>query len=163
MVALPHPAEGVDGIGDRVPDGEAQIPCLEVGPCPFGPAGGDDVEALVEGRLPVGEQGGERRSTHDLVAPGRFLLLAGRDAGAWMAQAAALRDDDGAALDAAQIGSPSGPVSDRAIEGLADDGAVLVRPDGHVGWRAAGPPEGDGALAAALSRVLSAGAVGARA
>jgi 2,4-dichlorophenol 6-monooxygenase len=109
------------------------------------------------------EHDGARRATHDLVAPGRFLLLAGRDADAWMEQAAALGDDGGAALDAVQIGSPSGQLSDRAIEGLTDDGAVLVRPDGHVGWRTAGPPDGDAALSAALSHVLSAGAVRARA
>ena len=40
----------------------------------------------------------------------------------------------------------------REIYGIDDDGAVLVRPDGHVGWRSAG---GAGDPGRTLGAVLS--------
>ncbi|MGH7094866.1 MAG: FAD-dependent monooxygenase, partial [Stellaceae bacterium] len=41
-----------------------------------------------------------------------------------------------------------------AAYGIAVDGAVLVRPDGYVGWRSRGGDGGAGALSAALDRIL---------
>ncbi|MGH7095586.1 MAG: hypothetical protein ACREFB_18895, partial [Stellaceae bacterium] len=41
-----------------------------------------------------------------------------------------------------------------AAYGVAADGAVLVRPDGYVGWRSRGGDGGAGALSAALDRIL---------
>jgi hypothetical protein len=40
------------------------------------------------------------------------------------------------------------------VYGLEDDGAVLVRPDGHVAWRSARGPATGGALGAALAQIL---------
>jgi 2,4-dichlorophenol 6-monooxygenase len=38
---------------------------------------------------------------------------------------------------------------------ITDDGAILVRPDGHVGWRAAkGSAQADKELAAAITAIL---------
>jgi putative polyketide hydroxylase len=39
--------------------------------------------------------------------------------------------------------------------GLESDGAVLVRPDGHVAWRSASGPATSTALSAALTRILA--------
>jgi putative polyketide hydroxylase len=89
-------------------------------------------------------RGGEQLSTVDLFGP-HFVLLAGRDGGAWR-QAAH------------QIGPSWPPLIDFAIGkegdlidpdgnwheayGVETDGAVLVRPDGYVAWRSrSGTPE----------------------
>ncbi len=82
-------------------------------------------------------------STLDLSAGDQYLLLTG---GPGWASAARGLADTGAPL---QVVSPNG-----AWEGRFDvtrDGAVLVRPDGFVAWRAT---EGSSAPAADLSRVL---------
>ena len=39
--------------------------------------------------------------------------------------------------------------------GIGAAGAVLVRPDGHVAWRAQGAPGDDQALAAVLTQILA--------
>jgi hypothetical protein len=83
---------------------------------------------------------GGRLSTVDLVGNG-FVLLAGAKGGAW--------------ADAAKPPLQVKPVvlGDgepwRDLYGIEADGAVLVRPDGHVGWRSA-------ALATDPGRVLRA-------
>jgi hypothetical protein len=83
------------------------------------------------------------RSTLDLVGDGRYLLLAGPAGAGWVTAAAGF----GAFLDAAQL--PPG-VDD---PGTGERGALLVRPDHVVAWRATGPASPD-ALAAALRSVL---------
>jgi hypothetical protein len=84
------------------------------------------------------DRDGRRVSTHDLVGL-RFTLFAGPRGEAWRdaarAAASALRIPFGAFM----IG-PGGDVADPAggwmsAYGIAPDGAVLVRPDGHVAWR----------------------------
>jgi putative polyketide hydroxylase len=96
---------------------------------------------------------GERISTIDLFGP-RFVLLAGRQGRAWTEAAAALA---GPPLVAHRIG---GDVEDadgiwHESYDVQADGAVLVRPDGHVAWRSAGgAAEPAKVLAAALDRVL---------
>ena len=75
------------------------------------------------------------RSTLDLVAPDRFLLVAGAEGGAWLAAAAAI---ESVPLSCAAIGrdvaDPGGAWSEAL--GIGPGGAVLVRPDQHVAWRA---------------------------
>ena len=79
-------------------------------------------------------------STRDLFGLGFVLLTAGRDAG-WAQAAADLRPGVTVkALDSAA----------QNVYQLPEGGAVLVRPDGVVGWRSADP----GALAAALSAIM---------
>ena len=41
--------------------------------------------------------------------------------------------------------------------GLDDDGAVLVRADGHVAWRQAGGPASAAPLTSAVTRILGLG------
>jgi 2,4-dichlorophenol 6-monooxygenase len=98
--------------------------------------------------------------THDLLRPGAFLVLAGARGAAWCEAAGALRRELGIGIEAHCIGAPHA-LRDRdnvwpALRGHGDDGAVLVRPDGHVAYRSEGmahdPPA---ALEAALSVALS--------
>lgn len=96
----------------------------------------------------------------DLVRPGRFLLIAGEDGQAWTEAAAKVAGELGVGLDAVRIGHLDGDLLapgtawlDR--RGTGPGGAVLVRPDRVVAWRATGPaddPEAE--MTAALDAVL---------
>lgn len=95
---------------------------------------------------------GRRRSTLDLF-DGRLTLLVGRDAAAWRA-----------AADRVAGGPPLAVVDVAGFGALAEyvqGGAVLVRPDGHVAWRAATAEHAEthlrGALDLALGRAVVAG------
>ncbi|MFI9610352.1 FAD-dependent oxidoreductase [Streptomyces sp. NPDC052023] len=111
---------------------------------------------------------GERVSTLDLYERSMVLLSdAGSSAGkAWHAAARRLADADGVRLDAYRIGA--GADAELAYDaegddwtqthGTSPDGAVLVRPDGFVAWRASGAvadPEAE--LRKVLATVLSKG------
>jgi 2,4-dichlorophenol 6-monooxygenase len=107
----------------------------------------------------IADERGAPRPLKDLVRPGRFLLIAGEDADAWVDAGRRLADA-GAALDVVRIGHLDGDVFDSHCTWLrrreiGGDGAVLVRPDRFVAWRSlgAGAAPGD-ELAAALSAVL---------
>lgn len=98
------------------------------------------------------ERAGERCSTLDLCRPG-FALLAGRKGRRWVDAAAAARARFQVALTAHAIGA-AGDWTDPGtgfarLYGIGEDGAVLVRPDGHVAFRAAA-----GGAAAALGQRL---------
>lgn len=99
--------------------------------------------------LPV-RAGGRDISTLDLYGR-RFVLLAGADA-AW-ADAARATD---VPLDVHRLGADvTGAADPHAAHGIGRDGALLVRPDGFVAWRAAGPAADPAAeLAAVLRQVL---------
>jgi len=107
------------------------------------------------------ERGGERCSTLDLFGPG-FTLLAGRGGVRWAEAAAEVGRDLGVSVATHVIGDPAG-WNDRdrsfpARYGIEARGAVLVRPDGHVAFRALGD-EPAGAhterLGQALAQVLA--------
>lgn len=87
---------------------------------------------------------GERRSTLDLAGSG-FTLLAGPGGTAWVE--AAGRID---ALACHQFAASD----EAAAVGLSDDGALLLRPDGVIGWRS-GPAsqQPDAALGDALRQL----------
>ncbi|MFI5824225.1 FAD-dependent monooxygenase [Streptomyces rishiriensis] len=100
---------------------------------------------------------GERLSTLDLYR-GRFVLLCGQRGGRW---AEAARGLD-AALDV-QVHRMGAALRDAtggwaAAHGVADSGAVLVRPDGFVCWRAPHDtdPHPGRTLAGVLAQVLAA-------
>ena len=103
------------------------------------------------------ERDGGRVSTLDLF--GRdFVLLAGPEGEAWPAAASAAAKEVGVALDVYLVGdnglTDAGGSFPGAF-GISPSGAVLVRPDGFVGWRAvtaAGAPEDD--LRQALQALL---------
>jgi hypothetical protein len=81
---------------------------------------------------------GRRMSTHDLVDM-RFTLFAGTRGEPWRDAACAVALSTGVPLDAYSVG-PGADVGDPdeqwlSAYGIEADGAVLVRPDGHVAWR----------------------------
>ena len=104
----------------------------------------------------LGSHGGAL-STLDLFGAG-FTVLTGLDGVVWRRAAEVASRIHGVAVASYAIGDPGiedheGTFFDRY--GIASDGAVLVRPDGYVGWRSAGGPVGDGeALVQALGRIL---------
>ena len=106
------------------------------------------------------ERGGTRLSSLDLFGT-NFVLLTGPGGDAWRAVAAAAAPP-GVPLDVCQVGTAGSAdgLSDpdgrfQAAYGIGPDGAVLVRPDGYVAWRAAdGTAAGPGILADVLATVL---------
>jgi 2-polyprenyl-6-methoxyphenol hydroxylase-like FAD-dependent oxidoreductase len=112
----------------------------------IGEEGSADDGALVEDphhpsgrpgtRIPhvVLHRGEETLSTHDLPDHG-FVLIAGARGTAW-------RDAAAAPLKAYRV-APDGELQDpeglfEAKVGIGPEGAILVRPDGVIGWRSAG-------------------------
>jgi 2-polyprenyl-6-methoxyphenol hydroxylase-like FAD-dependent oxidoreductase len=86
-----------------------------------------------------------RRSTVDLVGPG-FTLLAGSAALAWREDAVESADSLAIPLGVARLGPdivPDDPAEFDRLIGIDDDGAILVRPDGYVAWRARNGPTDD--------------------
>ena len=128
----------------------------------------DDVRLYVPGTRPgaplphaeLEDQDGDRVSLMSLVQPGRFLLIAGEDGGAWCAAAKELAETRGFPVRAIRIGTLAGDYRDPRCAWLKQreigrEGAVLVRPDRYVGWRSMGAsadPVGD--LQAALEGIL---------
>ena len=82
-------------------------------------------------------RGGERVSTHELVAPGAFVCLAGSRGAGWRAATADLAERFGVRIDTQVIGEDlEDPTGDwTALRGHDDGGATLVRPDGMVAMR----------------------------
>jgi len=84
------------------------------------------------------ERDGRRVSTLDLVEM-RYTLLAGEKGEAWRDAAGAAAGSLGVPLSAHTVGADA-DIADPESQwsstyGIESDGAVLVRPDGHVAWR----------------------------
>ena len=109
----------------------------------------------------VEDEAGTRRPIKDLVAPGRFLLIAGEDGQAWCQAAEALADAHGVPVDAVRIGHTEGDLFDPRCTWLrrrqiGPEGAILVRPDRFVAWRSIGSSHDPaGELARALAQILA--------
>jgi 2,4-dichlorophenol 6-monooxygenase len=91
----------------------------------------------------IDDEDGNRRPVKDLVAPGRFLLIAGEDGHAWCDAARQLAAETNIPLDAVRIGHLDGGYHDprcgwQRHRQIASDGAVLVRPDRFIAWRSPG-------------------------
>jgi 2,4-dichlorophenol 6-monooxygenase len=86
---------------------------------------------------------GHRVSTLDVVGKGRFTLVTGLSDGAWETAAEKAREAFGMRLDVVRVGSADHRDAygewRRAAE-IAEDGALLVRPDGYIAWRLTGGP-----------------------
>jgi 2-polyprenyl-6-methoxyphenol hydroxylase-like FAD-dependent oxidoreductase len=87
------------------------------------------------------ERAGSQISTVDLFGDG-FVLLAGAAGAAWKDAALTTAGERGAPARAFTIGA-GGDLGDpdkrwASVYGVDEDGAVMVRPDGHVGWRSRG-------------------------
>ncbi len=104
---------------------------------------------------------GNRRPLKDLIEPGRFLLIAGEDGDAWCDAARQLAAETDLPLDAIRIGHIDGDLYDPRCawirhREIQTDGAILVRPDRFIAWRAptaADEPRAE--LAAAFGRILA--------
>ncbi|TXN31168.1 FAD-dependent monooxygenase [Lacisediminihabitans profunda] len=85
------------------------------------------------------ERDGERLSTLDLFGT-RFVVLAGSEGTRWEHAVAAASAELALPIDLHLIGGEGGPTdpdaSFEALYGLTASGAVLVRPDGFIAWRA---------------------------
>jgi 2,4-dichlorophenol 6-monooxygenase len=111
-------------------------------------------------RLPhawLADSSGARVSTHDLTSWDGFALLTGSED--WVAAAATAASKLGVPVRAVHIGT-SGDHADvdgtwAVLREVSDGGAVLVRPDNHVAFRAPGAvPDPGKSLLDALSTVL---------
>lgn len=128
-----------------------------------GPADPDAVSLIDELRGQPGTRvphawvidGGKRVSTLDLVGPG-FTLLTGDDDAAWSDAAACASKAAGVPIGLRRIGTASDiDGSWTAAAGLAPDGALLVRPDDFVAWRADELPRSPGdELSRVICRIL---------
>ncbi|MET0525643.1 MAG: FAD-dependent monooxygenase [Nocardioides sp.] len=83
------------------------------------------------------ERDGERVSTLDLLGPG-MTVFTGRDGERWRRAATEVAGELGVTVavrvvGGEQLGDPSCEFS--TLYGLEPDGAVVVRPDGHIAWR----------------------------
>jgi 2,4-dichlorophenol 6-monooxygenase len=100
-------------------------------------------------------RGGHRVSTHDLAGKGRFALFTGISGQAWADAAEQVAAELGIELVAYVVGPGREHIDlyddwARTRE-VTEAGAVLVRPDAHVGWRSHDLPADP---AAELTRVL---------
>lgn len=108
------------------------------------------------------EREGKPISTIDLFSS-HFVLLAGPDGRHWKQAAQQVKDALQLRLEVYQVGGEEGDLIDRENRfcdayGISAAGAVLVRPDGFIGWRGPGT-EGPGqeagqSLIRALSTIL---------
>jgi 2,4-dichlorophenol 6-monooxygenase len=113
------------------------------------------------------ERDGQRRSTHDLTGHGQWALITGPAGEAWIKAAEQVGQQLGIDIVAVTIGDHSdgdhsgGDYVDAdgawsAVRGIADAGAVLVRPDNFVAYRAADAvADPQSALTEALSAILA--------
>ncbi|MDT7675844.1 MAG: 2,4-dichlorophenol 6-monooxygenase [Pseudonocardiales bacterium] len=100
-------------------------------------------------------------STLDLVSGTHFSLLTGLGGEGWAEAAAAATHATGVAVDVHNIGTQDGPVDAygdwAALREVGSSGAILVRPDRHIAWRADEyTPRAAQALTEVLREVLSA-------
>jgi hypothetical protein len=110
----------------------------------------DDGAVVVDPRLPSGRPGvrgphipvtvhGAPGSVLDLFGPD-FTLLTGSGGQAWVEAASAVTESSGVPLRAHRLASDGTVIGAKELfpeaYGTGPDGAVVVRPDGVVGWRA---------------------------
>jgi 2,4-dichlorophenol 6-monooxygenase len=105
--------------------------------------------------------GGHRLSTLDVVGGGEFTVLTGMSGGTWESAAEACQDTLGIPLNCVRVGAEGTRDAYgewRRTSEMAEDGCLLVRPDGHIAWRSPAAPGTDAAahdeLLGALKAVL---------
>jgi putative polyketide hydroxylase len=101
-----------------------------------------------------------RISTLDLYGEG-FVCVAGRDAHGWSHSAAEAVRSAGVPVKGHRLGPGLDPEDAGRFaldHGIGDQGALLVRPDGHVAWRSHGPATVDGpSIGEVLRQVVGSG------
>lgn len=102
-----------------------------------------------------------RRSTLDLVAVDRFVLIAGEKGEAWREAAQKVAAEFGVHLDAWCIGHAAGDLRDprlrfERVREFGPEGSILVRPDRCIAFRSMGAADDPASeLRRALSQVLA--------
>jgi len=98
---------------------------------------------------------GTQLSTIDLCGPS-FTLLVGPDGADWDGQVADARDALGIPIASYRIGSAGLQDDGRFLKtyGIESDGAVLVRPDAHIAWRATSLAQAESSLTDTLAAVV---------
>jgi 2,4-dichlorophenol 6-monooxygenase len=132
---------------------------------PVDPTGHLLIQAARPGhRLPHAllDDGSGPRSTHTYLPVGSFLVLAGAEGQDWVAAARSAAENLDVRIEAFTVGA-NGDLKDpdgtwAKLRGHGDEGAVLVRPDGHVAFRAISDSGAADALNHALLAALGAGA-----
>ncbi len=107
-------------------------------------------------RAPHVQLGLTNLSTLDLIGT-HLTLLVGREGEAWSEAAHEASSRLSFPIDCFAIGKAGLTDPDNTFEaayGVQSDGAVLVRPDGHVAWRKVSGPADHGSLHEAASRAL---------
>jgi 2,4-dichlorophenol 6-monooxygenase len=158
-VAIEHQRDHFDMLGLQLGFGYeagALVPDGSEKPAAENPVGDFVPTSRPGSRVPHAwvERAGERVSVLDLLPYDAFTVLAGPDGAAWAEAVARLRDLPIRCLVAGRdFTDPArGWASVCEIDAT---GALLVRPDQHVAWRArAAPPDPAGALASAIRTVL---------
>ncbi|MFD7944901.1 2,4-dichlorophenol 6-monooxygenase, partial [Streptomyces sp. NPDC059744] len=94
-----------------------------------------------------------------LVGMGAFTVVTGLSGGVWGAAAAECGDTLGIPLTCVRIGSENSRDAYgewRRASGTAEDGCLLVRPDGHIAWRSSRAPQADSSAGTELLGALRA-------
>jgi 2,4-dichlorophenol 6-monooxygenase len=104
------------------------------------------------------QKGGHAISTLDVAGSGRFVVLTGIGGDGWIEAAKSASDQFGTAIDGFVIG-PGRELTDLYGEWaeareIGESGCLLVRPDAHVGWRAADAGDEQNRLSAAVAGIL---------
>lgn len=128
---------------------------------PRDPSGRNYVPTTRPGhRLPHSwvERGGSTISTHDLAGDGGWALITGAAGDAWIKAADQVGQQLGVDITAVSIGDGDCRDVDgtwNAVRGITDAGAVLVRPDNFVAFRATdGVADHQATLTEAVSTIL---------
>lgn len=102
------------------------------------------------------EHAGVRKSVHDLLSYDGFTMIVGSDGNPWKSLLAELQECS-FKIRLVEIGQQCAvQAKDDALSrlcGIANDGAILVRPDGHVAWREKSLPDNP---KASLERAIAA-------
>ena len=103
---------------------------------------------------------GKRVALCDIAGHGHFLLIAGEEGNAWYEAAKQIAQEQGLPLEAIRVSPFAGDWLDLRFDWLRQreisaTGAVLVRPDRYIAWRALGASENPrAALESALNQIL---------
>jgi 2,4-dichlorophenol 6-monooxygenase len=107
------------------------------------------------------ERSGERQALRELIHNGHFALIAGEDGQAWVDAASQIAEQRNIPLRAARVGLGDADLGDVRLAWLkqreiSPTGAVLVRPDGYIGFRAiAAVDDPLAVLSSAFGRILN--------
>ncbi|MGO4201655.1 FAD-dependent monooxygenase [Rhodococcus sp. TAF43] len=102
---------------------------------------------------------GLRRSTLDVVGRGQFSVVTGLSGGVWERAAAAAAEKLDIPIRSVRIDTPG--LRDAygrwaRLREIAEDGVLLVRPDGYVAWRRNTSPNAEATATAELTAALTA-------